>query len=57
VRTGDGPTWHAATTFFHAYFIIDLAGAVGGAADQRLGSGVDATIVAAARVEPPSSDL
>jgi hypothetical protein len=20
VRTGDGPTWHAATTFFHSYF-------------------------------------
>jgi uncharacterized membrane protein YraQ (UPF0718 family) len=20
VRTGDAPTWHAATTFFHAYF-------------------------------------
>jgi uncharacterized membrane protein YraQ (UPF0718 family) len=21
VRAGDGPTWHAATTFFHAYFL------------------------------------
>ena len=21
VHTGDGPTWHAATTFFHAYFL------------------------------------